>query len=167
MVWKRTSVAVTLSFMMLAAVACGGGGSSSGEDASEAFTGGMSDEAIAEASGVSVECVEAARAYAALAAIPSMLTSGGSDQEVADLEEAIADLGNNVPAELQDAFAVVEPVFEAFLEIFGDFSMEQIATDPDAMARFEELDQLTSDPEVEAAFDELNTYFDVTCGEGY
>jgi hypothetical protein len=161
---KRVSVALLCSLMALGAVACGGGGGEGVAEGSATRDGasGAVNDIVAGVGGLNDECLDAARAFASLAAIPALMMGGRSD-ELAEIEQELAGLGGKIPAELQDAFEVIEPVLDEYVQLFDGFSYDQLLTDPSAMARFEEASELFSDPEVEAAFEEMSTYFETNC----
>ena len=109
---------------------------------------------------------EASAAFLQLTLIPAGLMLGGSDEDLAELEASLDELGASIPSEIEGDFEVVRDAYTEFAEGMSgiDFSDPSTFLDESVSGQMEEASAALETPEVEEAMANIEAYFDELCG---
>jgi len=173
---SRPSVRIValLAGVALLVSACGGGssdesaGSVSSEGSAPATTAGSGSSGSAdiefggEFDGSVKACSELSAAFASLALGPSMAFVGG-EESLAELRAQLGGQTFRVPAELEDAFGVIDDAYAELEAALGGATINDAMTDPAAMQRIEEASAVYDTAEVQAALDQVGEFLEANC----
>jgi hypothetical protein len=153
-------VGVSCAIVLLAAC---GGGSDSAESTETGDTMGQT-EANIEATGN--DCVDAAAAFNAVVqgVMSGLMDPTLFDDELnkANIEEARA----AVPDEIADDFELFSQAYIMIGEVLAEVGANGGFTNPENVAKFEELSKELENPELEAAAQRVGEYFQSECTGG-
>ena len=111
-------------------------------------------------------CIEASAAYFNIVLLPMSLSMGASEEDIAELESELDELGADIPSELEDDFEVMADAFSEYAEALKDLDL----TDPSAfldesvMEDFENATAALETDEVAEAQENIEAYFEANCG---
>jgi hypothetical protein len=137
----------------------GPGTTASGGDA----TGGAEVEFSEGFDGSPEACADLSSAFVAISLGP-VATLFAGQEDVAEIRGQLEGRNFAAPTELEPAFATVEEAFAAISEAVGGATLDELMSDPDAMARVEEVAATYDTGEVDAALEEIAAFLEENCG---
>jgi len=169
---SRTALVALFAVAALVVAACGGGDSESTSSGSPDTTAGSGssgvttpDVQVGGGFDGSVEaCQELSAAFALIVGGPFMAMVAG-EQDMADFNEALAEIDARVPSELADEFKTIESAYAEFNEALGGASITEAMTNPAVAERLEEASSALDNPEVEQAIETVGTFLEDNCKE--
>ena len=140
--------------------------SSSGDDSSSSGDDSSSSDDIPDLGNLD-DCLEASAAFLQITLIPLGAAFGGSEEDMAELEQSLEELDASIPDEVSDDYQIVREAYADYAEAMGGLDLSGDPTallDPDVADQLEEASAALEDPEVVEAQENIQAYFEELCG---